>query len=80
MSRVIEMAREDRTSFEAIQTQFELNQTAVLNLMPRELKRSSFQIWRERVAGRTTKHHALRDQSMDDSSKHVAWARSVSRW
>lgn len=60
ISRVIEMAWEDRTSFEAIEQQFGLNEAAVIALMRRELKRSSFKMWRERVSGRATKHDALR--------------------
>ncbi len=60
ISRVIEMAWEDRTSFEAIEQQFGLNEAAVIALMRRELKRSSFKMWRERVTGRATKHDALR--------------------
>jgi len=60
ISRVIEMAWEDRTSFDAIEQQFGLNEAAVIALMRRELKRSSFKMWRERVTGRATKHEALR--------------------
>jgi uncharacterized protein (TIGR03643 family) len=60
ISRVIEMAWEDRTSFDAIEQQFGLNEAAVITLMRRELKRSSFKMWRERVTGRATKHAAVR--------------------
>ena len=60
ISRVIEMAWEDRTSFDAIEQQFGLNEAAVISLMRRELKLSSFKMWRERVTGRATKHDALR--------------------
>ena len=60
ISRVIEMAWEDRTSFDAIEQQFGLNEAAVIALMRRELKLSSFKMWRERVTGRATKHEALR--------------------
>ena len=60
ISRVIEMAWEDRTSFDAIKQQFGLNEAAVIALMRRELKLSSFKMWRERVTGRATKHEALR--------------------
>jgi uncharacterized protein (TIGR03643 family) len=59
-SRVIEMAWEDRTPFEAIESSFQLSEGAVIRLMRRELKASSFRLWRERVAGRKTKHGALR--------------------
>ena len=60
ISRIIEMAWEDRTPFESIELQFGLNESAVVALMRRALKRSSFKMWRERMAGRTTKHAALR--------------------
>ena len=60
ISRVIEMAWEDRTSFDAIEQQFGLNEAAVIALMRRQLQRSSFKMWRERVTGRATKHAALR--------------------
>ena len=60
-SRIIEMAWEDRTPFEAIQLQFGLNESQVILLMRSSLKRSSFNLWRERVSGRTTKHLKLRN-------------------
>ena len=60
ISRVIEMAWEDRTVFEAIEAQFGLNESAVVILMRRTMKPSSFRMWRKRMAGRTTKHMALR--------------------
>lgn len=59
--RVIEMAWEDRTPFDAITEQFGLSETDVIELMRREMKSSSFTMWRERVQGRTTKHAKLRD-------------------
>ena len=59
-SRVIEMAWEDRTPFEAIEAQFGLAEADVIELMRRALKRSSFKLWRERVSGRSTKHLKLR--------------------
>ena len=59
--RVIEMAWEDRTPFEAIEVQFGLREADVIELMRRNLKRSSWQRWRARVQGRATKHRALRD-------------------
>lgn len=58
--RVIEMAWEDRTPFEAITFQFELKEQEVINLMRRELKPSSFRLWRARVQGRATKHSKKR--------------------
>lgn len=59
-SRIIEMAWEDRTPFEAIERQFGLNESAVIRLMRGELKASSFRLWRERVSGRATKHVSRR--------------------
>jgi uncharacterized protein (TIGR03643 family) len=58
-SRVIEMAWQDRTPFEAILVQFKLAESQVIALMRRELKPSSFRMWRKRVRGRVTKHAAL---------------------
>jgi uncharacterized protein (TIGR03643 family) len=59
-SRVIEMAWEDRTPFEAIAHQFGLNESEVIRLMRSCLKPGSFRLWRERVSGRSTKHLKLR--------------------
>jgi uncharacterized protein (TIGR03643 family) len=59
-SRVIEMAWEDRTPFEAIAHQFGLNESEVIQLMRSCLKPGSFRLWRERVSGRSTKHLKLR--------------------
>lgn len=59
-SRIIEMAWEDRTPFEAIQRLYGLNEKAVIKLMRTQLKASSFKLWRERVSGRKTKHLKLR--------------------
>ncbi len=60
ISRVIEMAWEDRTPFDAIELQFGMNESAVIALMRSQMKRSSFKMWRERVTARATKHAALR--------------------
>jgi uncharacterized protein (TIGR03643 family) len=60
LSRIIEMAWEDRTSFEAIEQLYGLNQPQLIRLMRTELKASSFRLWRARTNGRTTKHLALR--------------------
>jgi uncharacterized protein (TIGR03643 family) len=49
IDRIIEMAWEDRTSFEAIEQQFGLQEKQVIALMRREMKASSFKMWRERV-------------------------------
>jgi uncharacterized protein (TIGR03643 family) len=61
IDRVIEMAWEDRTTFEAIERQFELSEAQVIALMRREMKASSFRMWRKRVSGRTTKHANRRE-------------------
>ena len=60
LSRVIEMAWEDRTPFEAIEHSYALNETAVIKLMRQELKPSSFRLWRQRVTSRVTKHPTKR--------------------
>ena len=60
ISRIIEMAWEDRTPFEAIQQLYGLDETAVIKLLRRELKASSFRLWRARVSGRVAKHLKLR--------------------
>ncbi|CAL2076576.1 conserved hypothetical protein [Tenacibaculum dicentrarchi] len=60
IDRIIEMAWEDRTTFDAIQFQFGLKEQQVIELMRKELKLSSFKLWRARVQGRSTKHQAKR--------------------
>ena len=56
LDRIVEMAWEDRTPFEAIDFQFNLKEKEVIQLMRSNLKTSSFKIWRKRVSGRKTKH------------------------
>ncbi|WP_296125242.1 TIGR03643 family protein [Pseudomonas sp. Ga0074129] len=63
-SRVIEMAWEDRTPFEAIDSQFGLSEAQIIALMRRSLKAGSFKLWRARVSGRQTKHLQLRDPNV----------------
>lgn len=72
VSRVIQMAWEDRTTFETIAQQFGLNESAVVRLMRRELLPSSFKMWRQRMAGRVTKHRALRNPGMAYRDTHTA--------
>lgn len=60
LDRIIEMAWEDRTTFDAIKFQFGLKEQQVIELMRKELKLSSFKLWRARVQGRSTKHQAKR--------------------
>ena len=61
IDRIIGMAWEDRTPFEAIQAQFGVSEQQVIGIMRREMKPSSFRMWRERVQGRATKHLAKRN-------------------
>lgn len=63
LDRIIEMAWEDRTSFEAIKIQFDINQDEVIKIMRSRLKSKSFKIWRERTKGRKTKHRKINDIS-----------------
>ena len=58
--RIIEMAWEDRTTFEAIEFQFGLKEQEVIEFMRKEMKPKSFRMWRKRVQGRKTKHEKLR--------------------
>ena len=60
IDRIIEMAWEDRTTFEAIEYQFGIDEQEVIEVMRREMKDSSFRMWRKRVQGRKTKHEKLR--------------------
>ncbi len=64
ISRIIEMAWEDRTPFEAIEIQFGLKENDVREIMRSEMKSSSFKMWRKRVSGRTTKHLSLRSKEI----------------
>ena len=61
IDRVIEMAWEDRTPFEAIEIQFGLKEKQVIAIMRRYMKESSFKMWRKRVTARKTKHAQKRD-------------------
>jgi uncharacterized protein (TIGR03643 family) len=65
IDRIIEMAWEDRTPFDAIKAQFGLSESAVRNLMKKELKFSSYTRWRERVENCQTKHSAKRNDGID---------------
>ena len=66
IDRIIEMAWEDRTPFEAIELQFGLSEAQVIALMRKELKRSSFNLWRKRVnSGVSQKHRAQRNPSIN---------------
>ncbi|MGB1449862.1 MAG: TIGR03643 family protein [Flavobacteriaceae bacterium] len=65
IDRIIEMAWEDRTPFDAIKDQFGLKEQDVIALMRKEMKRSSFNLWRARVQGRKTKHRKTRTGEVD---------------
>ena len=60
IDRIIEMAWEDRTPFDAIELQYNLKENDVRQLMRKHMKRSSFVMWRKRVKSRKTKHLSLR--------------------
>lgn len=64
VDRVIEMAWEDRTPFEAITFQFNLSEKQVIQLMKSEMTERNWKKWRKRVQGRKTKHQALRDKDI----------------
>ena len=61
ISRIIEMAWEDRTPFDAIEATYGLNQNQVEDLMRDNLKKNSYTLWRKRARGRKTKHVGLRE-------------------
>ena len=63
-SRIIEMAWEDRTTFEAIKTQFEIDESTLMKLMRQWLKPSSYRLWRERVKARSAKNLSLRSSKV----------------
>ena len=66
VDRIIEMAWEDRTPFEAIYFQFGLREKEVIALMRAELKQGSFKLWRKRVnSGVSHKHLKKRSSSMN---------------
>jgi uncharacterized protein (TIGR03643 family) len=69
IDRIVEMAWEDRTPFEAIEHQFGIKEAQVRKIMRSEMKRTSFTMWRERVSGHKTKHsttsEALRFKSQN---------------
>jgi uncharacterized protein (TIGR03643 family) len=72
ISAVIQMAWEDRTTFETIQERAGLREAEVIALMRSELLPSSFKMWRARVKGRVTKHRALRNPAMNFADHAVA--------
>ena len=64
-SRIIEMAWEDRTPFEAIERLYGMPEPEVIKLMRGSLKSKTFENWRARVSGRKTKHAKLRPEGID---------------
>ena len=70
LDRIIEMAWEDRTPFEAIAYQFGLSEQQVIQLMRSQMKASSFRMWRKRVSGRKTKHAATSSADRFRASCH----------
>ena len=65
LDRIIEMAWEDRTPFEAIEFQFGIKENEVRKIMRTNMKESSFKMWRERVQGRMTKHTKRRSEDVE---------------
>ena len=65
INRIIEMSWEDRTPFDAIFIQFNLSEDQVKELMKKELKFSSYKLWRERVENCKTKHQKIRNQEIN---------------
>ena len=75
ISRIIEMAWEDRTPFEAIKHQFGLSQAEVIVLMRSQLKPRVFISWRKRTRGQQTKHSALRNPRATGTAHHFSTSR-----
>ncbi len=72
ISAVIQMAWEDRTTFETIQERIGISESEVIKIMRSELKPDSFKMWRKRMKGRVTKHRSLRSTEMKFSDLKVA--------
>jgi uncharacterized protein (TIGR03643 family) len=77
ISRLIEMAWEDKTSFEAILNTYHLNESSLMRLMQTHLKPSSYRLWRKRVKERSSKHLKLR--SPDINRDHCKTQYKISR-
>ena len=65
VDRIVEMAWEDRTPFDAIAKQFGLKEAEVIKVMRYEMKLSSWKMWRKRVQGRSTKHLKKREEGVN---------------
>lgn len=72
ISAVIQMAWEDRTSFETINERVGLTESDVIRLMRQELSPNSYRLWRKRMKGRVTKHRALRNPAMKFDDRAIA--------
>jgi len=72
ISAVIQMAWEDRTTFETIMERIGISESEVIQIMRSELKPDSFKLWRKRMKGKSTKHRALRSPEMKFSDHAIA--------
>lgn len=76
IDRIIGMAWEDRTTFDAIKEQFGVSEKEVITIMRNHMKESSFKMWRKRVQGRKTKHLKLREMVKGkfkcDAQRHIS--------
>ena len=70
-NRIIEMAWEDRTPFDAIKDQFDISEKDVIKIMRRNLRSSSFKLWRKRVSGRKTKHRINHEKIYTDLNPKI---------
>ncbi len=77
MSRLIEMAWEDRTPFEAILKTYQLDEPSLMRVMQEQLKPSSYRLWRKRVKEKSSKHLKLR--SPDIKRDHCKTQYKISR-
>ena len=72
ISAAIQMAWEDRTTFETIRERIGISESDFIKMMRTELKSGSFKLWRKRMKGRVTKHRALRSPEMRFSDDVIA--------
>ena len=72
ISAAIQMAWEDRTTFETIRERIGISESDVIKMMRTELKSGSFKLWRKRMKGRVTKHRTLRSSEMKFSDYAIA--------
>ena len=77
LSRLIEMAWEDRTPFEAILKNFHVDESSLMRIMQENLKPSSYRLWRKRVKEKSSKHLKLR--SPDIKRDHCKTQYKISR-